>query len=247
MKVLGVIPARYGSTRFPGKPLALINGKTMINRVYHQAKACSLISKLVVATDDERIYRHVLEFGGDAVMTSADHVNGTSRCLEVLEKQTDEFDLVVNVQGDEPYLRPEQISELISAMVTGAAPVGTLVKVITDIEELENPNVVKVVRQNTGLALYFSRSLIPYSKPENIQDFLSKGLFLKHVGVYAYRPRILSILPSLQSGGLEQSESLEQLRWLEQGVYITTAVTTFDNHAVDVPADVAKLESIYTD
>lgn len=247
MKVLGVIPARYGSTRFPGKPLALINGKTMINRVYHQAKACSQITRLVVATDDYRIFNHVMEFGGEAVMTSPDHVNGTSRCLEVLEKQSDEFDLVVNIQGDEPYLRPEQISELINAMVTGAAPVGTLVKTITDMEELENPNVVKVVRQHSGLALYFSRCMIPYSKPEMVNGFLSKGLYLKHVGVYAYRPRILSILPSLQTGSLEQSESLEQLRWLEQGVYITTALTSFDNHAVDVPSDVARLESIYSD
>jgi 3-deoxy-manno-octulosonate cytidylyltransferase (CMP-KDO synthetase) len=247
MKVLGVIPARYGSTRFPGKPLALINGKSMINRVYHQAKACNKVSQLVVATDDDRIYNHVLEFGGQAVMTSPEHVNGTSRCLEVLDKQTEEYDLVVNIQGDEPYLQPQQIGELIDAMAVSAAPVGTLVKVINDIQELDNPNVVKVVRQHTGLALYFSRTMIPYCKPDQKLEVFNKGLFLKHVGVYAYRPRILRILPVLQTGSLEQAESLEQLRWLEQGVYIATALTAFDNHAVDIPSDVAKLESIYTD
>ena len=247
MNILGVIPARYGSTRFPGKPLALIHGKSMINRVYHQAKACDKISRLVVATDDERIFDHVVQFGGEAVMTSADHMNGTSRCREVLEKQSEAFDLVVNIQGDEPYLQPGQIGELIDAMVTGAAPVGTLVKVITDFQELENPNVVKVVRQQTGLALYFSRNMVPWCKDEQKLDFFNKGLFLKHVGVYAYRPRILNVLPSLETGALEKAESLEQLRWLEQGVYITTALTAFDNHAVDVPSDVAKLESIYSE
>ena len=245
MRVLGIIPARFGSTRFPGKPLALIHGKTMISRVYHQAKSCDQITHLVVATDDQRIFDHVQQFGGIAEMTSPDHVNGTSRCLEVLDKQSEEFDLVINIQGDEPYLQPDQISELIHAMSTSAAPVGTLVKVITDIQELDNPNIVKVVRQQTGLALYFSRSAIPFCKPEHRQEHFSKGLFLKHVGVYAYRPRVLRILPSLLPGKLEESESLEQLRWLEQGVYITTALTSFDNHAVDVPSDVAKLESIY--
>lgn len=245
MRVLGIIPARYGSTRFPGKPLALIHGRSMISRVYEQASKCDLLAKLVVATDDQRIFDHVTAFGGGVIMTSVDHSNGTSRCREVLENTGEEFDAVVNVQGDEPYIHPDQISDLIRCLDTGGAPVATLVKKITLEEDLDNPNVVKVTRQANGLALYFSRSPIPFCRPTERKTMLEKGLFYRHVGIYAYRSRVLKVLPSLMPTALEQAESLEQLRWLEQGVYINTAITVFENHAVDTPEDVAKIERLF--
>lgn len=245
MRVLGIIPARYGSTRFPGKPLALIHGRSMISRVYEQASKCDLLAKLVVATDDHRIFDHVTAFGGHVIMTATDHPNGTARCREVLENSDEEFDAVVNVQGDEPYIHPHQISDLIRCLDTGGAPVATLVKKITQEEDLDNPNVVKVTRQTNGLALYFSRSPIPYCLPAERSVMLNKGLFFRHVGIYAYRSRILRVLPSLVPTALEQAESLEQLRWLEQGVYINTAITNFENHAVDIPDDVAKIEKLF--
>lgn len=245
MRVLGIIPSRYGSTRFPGKPLALIHGRSMISRVYEQASKCDLFAKLVVATDDQRIFDHVTSFGGRVMMTATDHPNGTSRCREILENAGEEFDAVVNVQGDEPYIHPDQIGDLIRCLDTGGAPVATLVKKITREEDLDNPNVVKVTRQSNGMALYFSRSPIPYCRPAERSELLTKGLFFRHVGIYAYRSRILRVLPSLVPTALEQAESLEQLRWLEQGVYINTAITNFENHAVDIPDDVAKIEKLF--
>lgn len=246
MKVLGIIPARFGSTRFPGKPLALIHGKSMISRVYEQAGKCALFSKLVVATDDQRIFDHVTSFGGRVMMTATDHPNGTSRCREVLENAGEQFDAVVNIQGDEPYIHPDQISDLIRCLETGGAPVATLVKTITREEDLDNPNVVKVTRQANGLALYFSRSPIPFCRPSERTTMLEKGLFFRHIGIYAYRSRILRVLPSLKPTTLEEAESLEQLRWLEQGVYINTAITGYDNHAVDTPEDVVRVEQLFS-
>lgn len=245
MRVLGVIPARYGSSRFPGKPLTLIHGKTMISRVYQRALQCSHLTSLVVATDDERIRQTVTEFGGQVVMTSVDHPNGTSRCLEAMRMMNQDFDLVVNIQGDEPYVHPGQISELIESMQSGTTHIGTLVKQIRELHELDNQNIVKVVRSFDGTALYFSRSAIPFCKPEMREKWLREGLFLKHIGLYAYRAETLAQLPSLTSGKLEEAESLEQLRWLEHGLTIMTALTHQENHAVDVPSDVQKLESLY--
>lgn len=245
MRVLGIIPARYGSTRFPGKPLALIHGRSMISRVYEQAGKCNLLSRLVVATDDRRIFEHVTAFGGGVIMTAADHPNGTSRCREVLDNAEEEFDAVVNIQGDEPYIHPDQISDLIRCLDTGGTPVATLVKKITREEDLDNPNVVKVTRQANGLALYFSRSPIPFCLPSERRVMIDNGLFFRHVGIYAYRSRILRVLPSLTPTALERAESLEQLRWLEQGVYINTAITDFENHAVDTPEDVSGIERLF--
>jgi len=242
MRTLGIIPARFGSTRFPGKPLALINGQSMISRVYHQAAKASLISDVVVATDDERIFNHVQSFGGEVVMTSPKHPSGTDRCAEVLEKSTVKYDLVINIQGDEPYIHPEQIDLLIGCFAGGDTDIATLVKTIVDAGDLDNVNIPKVVRQNSGHALYFSRRTIPFCKDAERSEWLHKRFFYKHIGIYGYRPDILPLLAKLPPGDLEKCESLEQLRWLENGYRIMTAITHHDNLAVDTPEDIKILE-----
>src|SRR4030095_2403794 len=205
MKTLGIIPARFGSTRFPGKPLALIHGKSMIQRVFERASKASLLAEVVVATDDDRIYNHVVEFGGKAVMTSPDHPSGTDRCAEVLKLNGKPFDFVVNIQGDEPYIHPQQIDLLINCLANSNASIGTLVKKIVDPKELLNRNIPKVVFNSEGIALYFSRQAIPYCKEENLTDFLKRGFFYKHIGIYGYRASILPKLEALPTGKLEQS------------------------------------------
>lgn len=242
MKVLGIIPARYASTRFPGKPLAIINGQSMISRVYHQALKAELISDVVVATDDKRIFDHVKSFGGEVVMTSTDHPSGTDRCAEVLEQSAKKYDLVINIQGDEPYIHPGQIDLLIRSFAGSNAEIATLVKVIIDLVELDNVNIPKVVRQNSGSALYFSRRTIPFCKDEDRAEWIRKGFFYKHIGIYGYLADVLPDLAKLPPGNLEKCESLEQLRWLEHGYRIMTTITHHDNLAVDTPEDVLLLE-----
>jgi 3-deoxy-manno-octulosonate cytidylyltransferase (CMP-KDO synthetase) len=239
MKVLGIIPARYASTRFPGKPLVEIGGKTMINRVYTQCIKSDL-SDVVVATDDSRIFHHVKSFG-KVVMTSEQHPSGTDRCNEVAGKLTEKFDYIVNIQGDEPFIDPKQINLLIS-LLDGQTQIATLIKKIESMEQLFNPNVVKGVKGTKGEALYFSRSPIPHVRGKEEKDWLAHQTFYKHIGMYAYRADVLPKIAALQQGVLEKAESLEQLRWLENGYSIQTAETNQETFGIDVPDDLKKAE-----
>ena len=245
MKYFGIIPARYASTRFPGKPLAMIGGKSMIRRVYEQASQCSLFEKVVVATDDERIFSHVLEFG-EAVMTAGHHRSGTDRCLEAMERisgqqQASERDVVINIQGDEPFIQPEQIEELASLFHDPVTGIGTLVKRITETDELFNPNIVKVVFDRQFQALYFSRWPIPFLRGEEKEQWLSHHRFFRHVGMYAYRLGILKKITSLPFGALEKAESLEQLRWLQHGYPVRLAETSVVSPGIDTPEDLGRI------
>lgn len=245
MKILGVIPARFASTRFPGKPLAIINGVSMIERVYRQATLASSLSNVVVATDDDRIFDHVHQFGGKAVMTSANHPSGTDRCAEVLQKMSGDWDAVVNIQGDEPYIKPDQIDMVASCFQIEDCKIATLVKVMDSESDLQNPNIPKVVFGNDGRALYFSRSPIPYFSDDKIAAALSHGSYHRHIGIYGYRSAILVQLAKLSPTPLELAESLEQLRWLSNGYSIHMKITTDENHAVDTPEDVVKIERLF--
>ncbi len=244
MKVLGIIPSRYASTRFPGKPLADICGKSMVQRVYEQAEATAEVERVVVATDDKRIVRNVESFGGNVMLTGSSHANGTSRCLEVvekLEKQGHYFDVVMNIQGDEPLIQPDQISQLIALFSNETTDIATLAHRIREVEELMNPNAVKVVTGTQQQALYFSRQAIPFVRGENPENRLGKIDFYKHLGIYAYRTSVLKKIVLLPPGKLEQAEKLEQLRWLENGFVIKVGITDYEGVGVDTPEDLAKL------
>jgi 3-deoxy-manno-octulosonate cytidylyltransferase (CMP-KDO synthetase) len=241
MIIHGIIPARWASTRFPGKPLALINGKTMIRRVYDQAAHAQSLSKVVVATDDRRIFDHVAAFGGEVMMTSSKHQSGTSRCAEIIERSgAADPDVVINIQGDEPFIDPSQIDNLAALFSEPGVQIATLVKKITNTEELINPNVVKVVTTTDGKALYFSRAAIPFVRGYTEGEFLDTAAFYKHIGIYAYRTEVLKHIIKLPAGALETAESLEQLRWLEHGLTIHTALTNLESFAVDTPDDLSK-------
>ncbi|MBN2236631.1 MAG: 3-deoxy-manno-octulosonate cytidylyltransferase [Bacteroidales bacterium] len=243
MRCLGIIPARYASSRFPGKPLAMIDGKTMIQRVYEQASKASSLSEVIVATDDERIFTHVKSFGGQVQMTSESHTSGTDRCNEVvnsLAKEEKFFDVVVNIQGDEPYINPIQIEQLTTAFENEQTEIATLIKSISNADEVVSPNVVKVITQKNGQAIYFSRFAIPFIRSQNIADIQSHT-FYKHLGIYAYRTDVLQQICALPNSVLELAESLEQLRWIENGFTIQTKITDFESIAVDVPEDLLKL------
>ena len=244
MKILGIIPSRYDSSRFPGKPLVVINGKTMIRRVYEQAIKCRELSGVVVATDDDSIKNHVLSFGGKVLMTGTHHRTGTERCLEVVDiliSGGEKFDYVVNIQGDEPYIAPEQISQLVGCLKNSGYPLATLIKRITDLSELEDPNVVKVVTGDSGQALYFSRSAIPYKRGMERQSWLTETLYYKHIGIYGYQTEALKAIVALPASRLEMAESLEQLRWLSNGYQIQTRETEYESISIDTPADVLKI------
>ena len=244
MKVLGIIPSRYASTRFPGKALADICGKTMVQRVYEQAKTAAGVEMVMVATDDERIARNVESFGGRVMLTSSNHANGTSRCLEVvekLEKQGRTFDVVINIQGDEPLIKPEQIGRLVALFQDEKTDIATLIHPIEKADELMNPNVVKVVTGIQKQALYFSRQAIPFVRGEKIENWPGKTAVYKHLGIYAYRTPVLKKIVLLSPGRLEQAESLEQLRWLENGFVIKADITDYEGVGVDTPEDLAKL------
>ena len=240
--ILGIIPARYASTRFPGKPLVMIDGKPMIQRVYEQALKADL-DAVVVATDDERIADAVRSFGGNVVMTSENHPSGTDRCAEALANFEGDWKAVVNIQGDEPYIQPSQINAIASLLKNGA-PIATLVKKIDSAEELSNINSPKVVLSNTGNALYFSRQPIPYQKGIDISEWLNNGNYYKHIGIYGYQSAILPELTQLKQSKLEMVESLEQLRWLENGYTIKTAETAENTVAIDTPEDLSRLKSL---
>lgn len=248
MKILGVIPARYASTRFPGKPLAMINGKSMIRRVYEQALKSSSLTDVVVATDDQRIYDHVKAIDANVMMTSTGHQNGTARCHEVLRKLNkknlaNKYDIVINIQGDEPYIDPAQI-DIISALFNNQkTEIGTLVKKINTSSELFDKNVVKVVFNNLNKAMYFSRQPIPFLRNVPEEDWLRQHTFFKHVGLYGFRARILNEIVALKKSETENAEKLEQLRWLENSYSISVDITDIESIAVDTPEDLLKLNN----
>ena len=238
-----IIPARYASTRFPGKPLVDIAGKSMIQRVYEQAKQ-SDANKVIIATDSELILNHAATFGGDAVMTSEHHQSGTERCGEVAlkllqQKQIEANDIIINVQGDEPFLKPEQINSIISCFTEQGVKIVTLIKSVKYDEVADNPNVVKVVVDQDMHALYFSRAPVPFYR--NAED--QKSAFCwKHIGIYAYRVNTLLELVKLEPSMLEQAEMLEQLRWMEHGFKIRTCPTEEENISIDTPEDLKKIK-----
>lgn len=239
MKFIGIIPARYASSRFPGKPLADIGGMTMIERVYRQASKA--LDSVIVATDDSRIYDEVKRFGGEVVMTSEAHRSGTDRCYEAYVKSGSDADVVINIQGDEPFIDPSQIEAVMQCFVDEpTTPIATLVRRFDPAlgwDALFNPNTPKVVLDNDGNALYFSRSIIPYVRGHEWTEWIDSAVFHTHVGLYAYRADVLGEITSLPQSPLELAESLEQLRWLQNGYRIATALTTSPTIGIDTPAD----------
>jgi 3-deoxy-manno-octulosonate cytidylyltransferase (CMP-KDO synthetase) len=240
MKFMAIIPARYASTRFPGKQLAVLGGKTVIQRVYEQVS--SLLDEVYVATDDERIFQAVESFGGRAVMTRTDHKSGTDRIEEAAEKIGSDADVIINVQGDEPFIQPSQIETLMHLFDAPETQIGTLGKRFETIEGVENPNSPKIVTDNRGFALYFSRSPIPYVRGIDRNLWLEAYPFLKHLGIYAYRREVLREVTQLPQGRLEKAESLEQLRWLENGYRIRVGLTDVETVGIDTPEDLQRAE-----
>jgi 3-deoxy-manno-octulosonate cytidylyltransferase (CMP-KDO synthetase) len=245
MRILGVIPARYASSRFPGKPLILIQGKSMIQRVYEQCLQATQLSNVVVATDDERIFQEVKKFGGDVVMTSEKHQSGTDRCLEALQLKGEPFDAVVNIQGDEPFIHPSQIDQLAILIQSVDNDIATLAKIIDSNEDLFNSNVVKVVTTVKGKAIYFSRHAIPFHRSSDNDDWQLHHNYMKHIGLYAYRTPILEKIAVLPVSSLEKAESLEQLRWLENGFSIAVGITDKQNFGIDSPEDLKKIPNFF--
>lgn len=243
-KSIGIIPARYASTRFPGKPLVDIAGKSMIQRVYEQVTQSNL-DKVIVATDDTRIYTAVQNFGGRVVLTG-EHENGTSRCIEAFLKETESYDILVNIQGDEPFIAPEQINAALTAFEIADTQIATLAKQINTLEDLLNPNVVKVVFSNPIAsaiynALYFSRSPIPFVRDLPQEAWLTQEHFYKHIGLYAFsRSFLVETYPTLVTGKLEEIEKLEQLSWLAQNLTIRILKTTYETPNIDTPKDLEK-------
>jgi 3-deoxy-manno-octulosonate cytidylyltransferase (CMP-KDO synthetase) len=246
MNFLGIIPARYASTRFPGKPLADINGKPMIQKVYEQT--LKALDHVWVATDDERIEKAVKDFGGKVVMTSTEHLSGTDRIAEavsIISKDSDiSLDVVINIQGDEPFIQPEQINAVKTCFDNQETEIATLIKPIQIEEEIFDPNKVKVVVGNDMKALYFSRSPIPYLRGVDKEEWLNKGSFFKHIGMYAYRLKTLQEVTKLPQSKLELIESLEQLRWLENGYWIQTEITEHESIGIDTPEDLQRVKEM---
>ena len=240
MKFIGIIPARYASTRFPGKPLAILGGKTVIQRVYEQAS--SVLEEAYVATDDERILQAVEKFGGHAVMTRADHKSGTDRIEEAAEKIGTDADVIINIQGDEPFIQPSQIETLMRLFDNPTTQIGTLGKRFESMEATLNPNSPKIVTDLQGFALYFSRSVIPYVRGQEQGEWLRHYPYLKHLGLYAYRREVLREITMLPQSPLEKAESLEQLRWLENGYRIRVGLTDVETVGIDTPDDLRRAE-----
>lgn len=240
MKFIAIIPARYASTRFPGKPLAMLGGKTVIQRVYEQATA--VLGEAYVATDDERIYQAVEAFGGRAVMTRNDHRSGTDRIEEAAEKIQTNADVIINVQGDEPFIQASQIKTLMHLFDDPTTQIGTLGKRFDTMEAAKNPNSPKIVCDRRGFALYFSRSVIPFVRGKEEATWIEHYPFLKHLGIYAYRRKALHEVTQLAQTPLELAESLEQLRWLENGYRIRVGITDVETVGIDTPEDLQRAE-----
>jgi 3-deoxy-manno-octulosonate cytidylyltransferase (CMP-KDO synthetase) len=255
MTAIVIIPARFHSTRFPGKPLSLLKGKALIQHVYENSRGAHLIGDVIVATDSDAIFEKVISFGGKAFMTRKEHPSGTDRIAEVAS--TTDYDIIVNVQGDEPLVRPQMVDDVISLLLDGRTSMGTLIKRITDVDEVLDPNVVKVVIDEEGFALYFSRSPIPYhrdewklvSKDQRAKSRDVKGTLeihnfhcYKHIGIYSYRREALLALSGMEPTRLEKIEKLEQLRAIEKGIKIKTNETFFETFGVDTPEDLEKVE-----
>lgn len=249
MRFIIIIPARYASTRFPGKPLAMLGGKPVIQRVYEQAK--TVIDEVYVATDDDRIFATVEGFGGKAIMTRSDHKSGTDRIKEASDKvlpsigidpEEDNEIIIINIQGDEPFVDPSQIRTLMEQFDNPDTQIATLGKPFTTVEALQNPNSPKIVVDNYGHALYFSRSVIPFIRGVEPDEWIGKYPFLKHLGVYAYRKPVLDAITALPQSSLEIAESLEQLRWLQEGYYVRVGLTDIETVGIDTPEDLTKAE-----
>ena len=243
MKFIAIIPARYASTRFPGKPLAVLGGKPVIQRVYEQV--AGVLDDAVVATDDERIRDAVRAFGGRVEMTSPDHRSGTDRCREAYDRLGVEYDVVVNVQGDEPFIQPSQLEAVKRCFDDPATDIATLVKPFTEVDglaALENPNSPKVVLDAQSRAIYFSRSVIPYLRGVERAEWLARHTFYKHIGLYAFRTDVLRAVTALPQSALEKAESLEQLRWLENGYKIGVGISEVETIGIDTPEDLEKAE-----
>ena len=234
MKVVGIIPSRYKSSRFPGKPLANILGKSMIQRVYEQCKKATSLSDVIVATDDERIFNHVLGFSGKVIMTSTAHLSGTDRCNEVVQTSTEKYDIAINIQGDEPYINPKQIEQIISLFDNDTTQIGTLAKKIKDIKIVTDKNNPKAIFDSNNNALNFCRII---SSP------VEKKAYFKHIGIYGYLTKTLAEICELPPSENEIKECLEQLRWLDNGYKIKVGITTFESLSVDTPEDIIKIEA----
>jgi len=239
--IAGIIPARYASTRFPGKSLIDIQGKSMIQRVYEAAAKSKSLHKLIVATDDERILHHVQSFGGEAVMTGADHPTGTDRCWDALQQLGGEYQYVINIQGDEPFINPAQIDELAAILHDGTVELATQMIPVSNYEELFDKGEVKIVLNDKMEALYFSRMVIPFIKGVDESVWHKHHTYYRHVGMYAYRRDVLEKITMLPVSALEKAESLEQLRWMEHGFKIKCVTTHFESHCIDTPEDVEKV------
>jgi 3-deoxy-manno-octulosonate cytidylyltransferase (CMP-KDO synthetase) len=245
MKVLAIIPARYASTRFPGKPLVDIAGKSMIQRVVEKVQQCRSISHVIVATDDERIFNHVQDFGAHAVMTRSDHPSGTDRCLEAFININSDADCIINVQGDEPFVDPEQLESLIDLIAQPEVTIATLAKKISDAQTLHDAAKVKVVLNAHAQALYFSRQAIPFYRNAENSTWHTLHTYYKHLGLYAYTPEKLKEICALKPSTLEKAESLEQLRWIENGHAIHVAITDIESPAIDTPQDLEAVLARY--
>jgi 3-deoxy-manno-octulosonate cytidylyltransferase (CMP-KDO synthetase) len=239
---IGIIPSRYGSTRFPGKPLALISGKSMLQRVYEQSIRSNL-DKVIVATDDQRIFDHVKDFGGEVVMTSSEIGSGTERCAAAVEMLDTEYEIVLNIQGDEPFINPELLNELLVLFNDHTVQIATPCKLIDSDDDLLNPNIVKVVIDDNHFALYFSRAAIPFIRDLKESDRVNQYNFFAHVGIYAFRTDILAEIVELPSHPLEKAESLEQLRWLANNYTIRLIKTGYQSISVDTPDDLDRINS----
>lgn len=243
MDFVGIIPARYASTRFPGKPLAKLGGKIVIQRVYEQVR--SVLDDVYVATDDERIMNAVKSFGGNAVMTSPNHKSGTDRIEEAVNIIGKNFDVVINIQGDEPFIHKSQIETICKCFDDPQTMIATLGRPFSEkdtIKDLENPNSPKLICDNNGFAMYFSRSIIPYIRGEEKSNWINKFNYLKHIGLYAYRANVLREITKLPQSSLELAESLEQLRWLQNGYRIKVGITNIETIGIDTLEDLEKAE-----
>ncbi len=241
MKCIAIIPARYASTRFPGKPLVAINGKPMVQHVYEKALSSGFFQKVIVATDDNRIKSVVADFGGEVVMTDNTHQSGTDRCGEVINGLNHSYDVVINIQGDEPFIQHEQLDDLVNLFKSTPAQIGTLKKAISNSADVFDSNIVKVVTGSDKRAIYFSRNPIPFVQGLEKENWYDNQIFYKHIGIYGYRFEVLKELVQLKTSMLELSESLEQLRWLENGYQIFIAETHHESIGIDTPEDLSKI------